>query len=393
MADKPYYPLPPIGSVSVLASMLAVNEKLLVKISNNTSNSYTTFEINPPGKKTREVSEPKETLKYIQRKINSMILSEMKFPPYLMGGISDKENVRDYISNGKLHLKQKTLINLDIENFFPNIDSSYVYKIFSHLFKFPDEVSDILTKLTTLNGSVPQGGCTSTYIANLLFFNCEYNLVSKLRSKGIIYTRLLDDITLSSSKKLSKTEKTLTISLVNGMVKNFNLNLNDKKTRVEHIDNITAKYEVTGSWVRFGELKFPKAERKKIRSAVKKCEIMYQENCYEDEYHRQWNRTSGRVAQLKRFGHHKEVRDLRERLSSILPLYNEEQAKTLRTKVHQLINKRKKNKIKMDNPGVRKQVLKTYHQLGILSRNNPSSKYLKSELRQHFDTLINNPYY
>lgn len=393
MADKPYYPLPPIGSVSVLAAMLKINEKQLIHIANNTSSSYTSFKITPEGKKPRDVVEPKEQLKYVQKKINAMIFSEVKYPGYLMGGISDKDKPRDYINNGKLHLNKNTLINLDIENFFPNIKHTYVKKIFTHLFRFPEPVSEILTKLTTLNGRLPQGGCSSTYIANLLFFNYEYHIVSKLRSKDITYSRLLDDITLSSNRKLNKNDKRSVVSAVDGLIKRFELSINPSKTKIEHKDDLSAQYEVTGSWVRFGELKFPSKDRKKIRSAVKKCEIMYEENCYSEEYHSQWNRTSGRVAQLKRFGHHKQEREFRIRLSKVLPLYDEQQAITLKTKVYQLINKRKCNKLRLDNPGLRKQILILYHQLGILARNNTSSKGLKKELRENFSFLINNPYY
>lgn len=234
MADKPYYPLPPIGSISVLASILEVNEKHLIKISENISSSYTTFEIRPQGKKPREVSEPKEHLKHIQRKLNAMIFSEVVYPSYLMGGISDKEK-RDYVNNGKLHLRKKTLINLDIENFFPSISSFDIEKVFLYLFKFPPAVSKILTELTTLNGRLPQGGCNSTYLANLLLFNYEYSIVSKFRSEGITYSRLLDDITLSSDKKLDKSKKEELISAVNGMIKRFNLNLRSSKTKIEHI--------------------------------------------------------------------------------------------------------------------------------------------------------------
>ncbi|MFJ5538977.1 reverse transcriptase family protein [Vreelandella titanicae] len=393
MADKPYYPHPPIGSVSVLAAMLKINEKQLIHIASNASSSYTSFEITPEGKKPRDVVEPKEQLKYVQKKINAMIFSEVNYPDYLMGGISDKEKPRDYINNGKLHLNKNTLINLDVENFFPNIKYIHVKKIFTHLFRFSEPVSEILTQLTTLNGRVPQGGCCSTYIANLLFFNYEYHIVSKLRTKGIVYSRLLDDITLSSDKKLDKNDKKIAISAVDGLIKRFELNINNTKTRIEHKDNLSAKYQVTGSWVRFGELKFPSKDRKRIRSAVKKCENMYLENCYSEEYHTQWNKTSGLVAQLKRFGHHKQEREFRIRLGKILPLYDEQQAITLRTKVYQLIKKRKTNRLRLDNPGLRKQILILYHQLGILSRNNPSSKALKIELRQNFGSLINNPYY
>lgn len=394
MADKPYYPGSSVAHISTLAAMLEINRDLIEKHSKNTSSSYTTFLISPPSKKPREVSEPKESLKKIQRRINSRIMSDVIYPDYLMGGIRDIEKRRDYVNNSKLHLKPETLINLDVKNFFPSIKKEQVKDIFKLLFRFSEEVSETLSCLTTLEGAVPQGGCTSTYLGNLVFFNHEYGVVSKLRSKEIVYSRLLDDITLSSKRKLTDKEKTWAISLVAGMINHYGMNMHAGKTRIEHRESRNAKYEVTGAWVRHGEPKIRKDARKKIRSAVKKCELMYEESPYSNEYHNHWNKTSGRVAQLGQFNHKAEEKKLRERLIKILPLYDDVYSKTLIVKTHQVIQRRRKNQINIDSLGTRKYVLKLYHELGIMARTKKSqSRFLKSSLRENFGKIISNPYY
>ncbi len=70
-----------------------------------------------------------------------------------------------------------------LKKFYDNIKKERVYLIYSQFFNFPHEVSELLTKLTTYKNKVPQGACTSSYLANLIFFNSEYSLVSKLRGK------------------------------------------------------------------------------------------------------------------------------------------------------------------------------------------------------------------
>ena len=70
----------------------------------------------------------------------------------------------------------KTIISLDIENFYPNIGKRDVLNIFKNMMRFSPEVSNILTELVTLDGKTPQGACCSSYIANLIFFNDEHNI-------------------------------------------------------------------------------------------------------------------------------------------------------------------------------------------------------------------------
>ncbi|PKH60745.1 MULTISPECIES: reverse transcriptase family protein [unclassified Halomonas] len=393
MGDKPHYPFEPIASSKTLAKTLGVNLPLLLKTASNTSNSYTSF-IVPTKSKDRTVYEPKTTLKYIQKKINKEILSRVEFPSYLMGGIKDTQSPRDYLANSRMHLRKESLINLDIENFYHSIKKPYATQIFKQLFKFNDEVSNLLTELVTLDGQVPQGACTSSYIANLVFFNSEYTVVNNLRAKKIAYTRLLDDITLSADRKLTNIEKEWLISQVTGMIVSHELKIKDAKTRIENRDHPRSRYEVTGAWVKYGEPKLRKKERNKIRHDVYICELFHEKDPTTEEYHRLWNRTSGLVSKLGRFNHKNEADKLRKRLSFILPKYSDIQAKTLQTKIYQIVNRKKKNNIDINNPGLSKQILRFYHNLGILSRTHPHlSKPLKNQLRSEFGTMIRNEYY
>lgn len=178
------------------------------------------------------------------------------------------------------------------------------------------------------------------------------------------------------------------------MATNHGLKLKNSKTRVEDRGNPRSKYEVTGAWVRFGEPKLKKKERNKIRHDVYLCEMLYRQDPTTEDYHKQWNKTSGLVAKLNRFSHGNEAKKLRKRLGNILPLYDDSHARTLSTKVHQLSNRKRQNKIDINSPGVAKHVLRLYHKLGILSRTHPHiSKPLKLKLRAEFGHTIKNQYY
>lgn len=385
MRDKPYYDGSSIATVKSLAQLLEINESQLKKYAENTEDFYAYFSICKENKPDRDVVEAKPALKNIQRLINSRIMSRVKYPSYLMGGIKDEENKRDYLNNSKLHLNKSTLINLDIKKFFPSIKEHHVKEVFMHLFKFSEEVSELLTKLTTLKGAVPQGAATSTYIANLIFFNSEYKVVSDLRNKNIVYSRLLDDVTLSSDSVLDNATIQKSIKTVVGMFTVYNLKLHSGKKRIEYRENVKSKYEVTGAWVKYGEPKIRQIDRNRVRSAVHHCEKDYADSPYKESYHLLWNKTSGRVAQLGRFNHKAEEKKLRLRLSKVLPLYDQAHSRTIEYKINDIIKKKKKNKIDIRSDKVISYVNKLRHELGILSRTDKGkSKKLRSLLNNNF---------
>lgn len=135
-------------------------------------------------------------LKIIQQAILRKILHQVSFPPYLFGGIKG----RSHIKSASLHSGKKILIGEDVENFFPSISSELIEHIWKYFFHFPPDVAAILTDLTSYRGSLPQGAVTSTYIANLIFWDKEPVLDIRLRKMSFDYGRYIDDSNASSKK-------------------------------------------------------------------------------------------------------------------------------------------------------------------------------------------------
>ena len=65
---------------------------------------------------------------------------------------------------------------------------------------------------------------------------------------GVTYTRLLDDVTLSSPVQLSEHQVGEAIKKVVGLFKKYNLKHNNKKTSIENNKNIKNGFQVTGLW-------------------------------------------------------------------------------------------------------------------------------------------------
>jgi hypothetical protein len=162
MKLKPHYPHNPIASIEALATTLGIHPKLLQDLANKVDDSYTAFITVSKNKngaqKDRNVCEPKHELKRLQKRINSRIFEKIEYPDYLQGGIKDETKPRDYVVNATRHAHANQIICIDVKQFYPSIKSQYVARIFQHFFKFPPDVSEILTRLVTYHGRVPQGG-------------------------------------------------------------------------------------------------------------------------------------------------------------------------------------------------------------------------------------------
>jgi len=381
MKLKSYYPHNPIASIEALATTLGIHPKLLQDLANKVDDSYTNFTISSKNRKgeqkDRNVCDAKYELKKLQKRINSRIFEKVEYPDYLQGGIKDEDNRRDYVVNATRHAHANQIICIDVKNFYPSIKSQYVAKVFQHFFKFPPNVSEILTKLVTHYGKVPQGGCTSSYIANLIFYDTEYLLVSELQKHNIHYSRLLDDITLSTQDNFTKEQETLYIQKIAAMFKKYELKINGKKTKIEHRANPDVSFEVTGLWIGHKKPKARKEERRFIRQLVFMCEQEYKNDHCCDKYHIRWNEASGKVAKLRRL-EHLQAKKLRERLGLILPLYDENMQKQITSETKKLVGLSAPQNQRIGNI---KRVNMLVNKLGILARNNkPLAKSLRLQI-------------
>jgi len=142
---------------------------------------------------------PKGRLPRVQDKIKDRILKGARFAAYLHGGIKKKSA----LTNVRNHTRQEAVLALDIKSYFPNIRPERVRKVFERLGYF-GEAAKILTRLTTYEHQLPQGPPTSPAIANLCIPRIDARLNGLARTQDFEHTRLMDDMTLSGSRRLGK---------------------------------------------------------------------------------------------------------------------------------------------------------------------------------------------
>jgi RNA-directed DNA polymerase len=179
--------------------------------------------------KTRVIRPALKELKIIQTKIKDKILIPIPLPDCVHGGVKKRSN----ITNAKPHQGNKFQFTTDLQEFYPNISSERVYKMFCDL-GFSPHYSHWLTKLTTWKYELPQGTSTSTHIANLIFLQTDLKLINFCNNHNITYTRYVDDLTFSSQKDFSAI-----LNEILQIISSDNFKLNYRKTQYKGNQSIT----------------------------------------------------------------------------------------------------------------------------------------------------------
>lgn len=182
---------------------------------------------NHPEKGTRTITPPNKELKAVQRILLKKVLYLIKTPNIMGGGRGS--STKDIM---KVHVGKPMVLCYDISNFFPSV--SYVdVKSALRDRGFPKEVADVITRLVTLNGHLPQGGPCSTQIAKLILMKPAAHLLRLLKNfgKSVDVTFWVDDIIISGPMSLKNIE-TGGSNNVYDIFARYGLTLKKEKTRV-----------------------------------------------------------------------------------------------------------------------------------------------------------------
>lgn len=250
-----------------LAYTLKVNKEEMLLIAENLIPFYyekKEFKYKKSGELKKDLSgKPKlrilhpslKHLKLIQKRILTNILQSLNTPSYIYGGVKKKDNVM----NAEYHKGKKFIFTTDLRNFFPSINYKMVYKMFvKH--GFSPTVSNILTKLTTYKGKVPQGTPTSSMIANLVLVNeIGEELEVFAKEHNIYFTTFVDDLTFSSPIDFKSTVPTI-IEIINKSFK-----ISHDKTNYK-----TKKPIVTGVVVKNNYIEVPDSFKEKLNNTTGK---------------------------------------------------------------------------------------------------------------------------
>lgn len=315
--DRPVYGNQPIRSVAALCRALGTPEGLLRSLVSRIPQLYVgpKPKLKKDGKSYRNVYDTKHPLKPLLKKINLVIFEEVAFPLYLQGSLKG----RDYVSNVEIHEGSQTAICEDIEKFFDHITADNVFQIWRNFFGFGDEPAELLTALTTREGKVFQGTPTSSYLANLAFWNVEGTLVEKLAARNMRYSRYVDDVTISSCNPISGDDKTWAIAQVIGMMGSRGFRAARDKHSIQTGNNRVAVMNVNVN--RTAGL--PAQARSALRAMVHQLEQCFDRGDTGPEFRLGLDKAGGRIGHMARF-HKSEAAALRERVQAMRRVINAE---------------------------------------------------------------------
>jgi RNA-directed DNA polymerase len=202
----------------------------------------------------RTLNEPTGPLMLLQQKIKNHILDAIGLLDCVHGGV----RCRSVMTNALPHVRKGIVFTLDIKDFFPSVSSSTVRAIFRAL-AFGEVAAALLTRLVVWEGQLPQGAPTSTGIANLAMTRVDIRLRSLARQQGFDYTRFIDDLALSGSRRLLGFRQ-----LILRIVETEGFRVNPNKIRTMHSG---MRQEVTGVVVNC-KLNLSREQRDRIRQSV-----------------------------------------------------------------------------------------------------------------------------
>ncbi len=297
-----------LNSVDSLARFLGLTRDQLIQTA-NLNFKYKKKNIPKKNGNRRIIHKPCSAIRHAQSLINSRFIKPMViWPNYVYGcipnTIDNTSNTirKDYIACAQQHCRAKSVAHIDIENFFFIISEYHINSIFTDFFKCGPEVSENLTKLVCNEGTLVQGALTSSYLATLLFHKLEPLIVYRFKSKGIKYTRLIDDITLSTHKK--DYEFKSEIESIKRMLNSYDLNMNEDKLSLDFFSS--KPIYVHNLRVDHNNPRYSKEEVRRIRTLVKNIMSQSQTPNYRTEitYRKDYYRCMGTVNKLSLTNHY-----------------------------------------------------------------------------------------
>ncbi len=180
-----------------VAALLEVPYSLLVYIIYKTDklSRYHLFTIPKRSGDVRTIMSPNRSLKTLQAKLNSVLVTVYKPKPAAHGFVKE----RSVVTNAKPHCGRRLLLNVDLENFFPTINFGRVRGMFmAKPYALPAPVATVLAQLCCHDNQLPQGAPTSPIVSNMICSRLDTQLQVLAQFHRCAYTRYADDITFST---------------------------------------------------------------------------------------------------------------------------------------------------------------------------------------------------
>jgi hypothetical protein len=243
------------------------------------SSHYARFDIPKRAGGFRLISAPKPILRAAQQWVRVNVLSPLPVSPNAAAfrpGLS-------IVDNARRHAGKACVIRLDLRTFFETVTFPRVRGFFESLGYNPG-VATVLALIctdaprarVTLDGetqyviigerSLPQGGCTSPDLCNLITARLDARLDGLAKKFGYTYSRYADDLVFSTDTE--ETAANVVVSAVTRICRDEGFEVNHQKTRTMRSPN---RQLVTGLIVN-DDVRLTRSDLRRIRAFLHRCE-------------------------------------------------------------------------------------------------------------------------
>ena len=244
-----------LSPVNVISELIGISPRLISSMVKSQDKHYRTFSMPKKSGGYRKINSPRAFLKTVQYWIGDYFLYRLVNHENCFSykkGVSVKDNA-------SVHLGKKYILCMDIDSYFDCINVHSVFKLFVRS-GIDEGLSDLMSKLVTLNGTLPQGSPVSPLISNSYLYDFDVFISDFCSSYNITYSRYSDDLTFGGD---DKSDLEAIIGIVKKSLSEFNLNIKDNKTRLLSENNTQI---VTGVAINNGVLRPSRRFRKTVRA-------------------------------------------------------------------------------------------------------------------------------
>lgn len=243
--------------------LLGEKIKAFLKEHPNPSEMYKHYKIPKASGGFRDIDEPEDDLKELQREIADTLQS---------AGVYTTEWAYAYVSRrsaidmAEKHKNAKFVLKLDLKNFFPSIDAELLktHLMNNYAITLVNEFVNIddIIKIALLDNGLPQGSPLSPYLSNLVMVDFDYRLRNAI-APSRVYTRYADDIIISSEKYISK--HSMTEGIKGLLEDNYDRKIKLNYSKIKLLKNTQRLYIVGVKLNKDNELTFGHEKKKKLK--------------------------------------------------------------------------------------------------------------------------------
>lgn len=180
-----------ITSPEALSHRLGVPLKTLEGLAEREDNYSVRQERKRSGGK-RTIEEPKPHLQAIHGRIHAL-LSRIELPDF----VHSVRKGRSYITNAASHVGARSMIKLDVQQFYRRARSGAVFSFWENKMRCRRDVAGLLTRLVTYDGHLPTGSKSSPIISYWAYEPMFSEIHLLASTAGLRMTLYVDDMVVS----------------------------------------------------------------------------------------------------------------------------------------------------------------------------------------------------